>query len=290
VEHELIELYLLVCRFYDKRPDLKYQRLSNFRPRCTDEELLTIYLFGHLQGFHEQHRIYQYVRRHWHGWFPNLPSYQAFNRRLNLLAPAFSELISDVLESAVVQLAPVADRLIDSLPVMLAKGTRCSTARVAREVADKGFCASKGSYYYGVKLHTIALRRTNQLPLPALLHLSRASQHDLSALRELNPALGECVLFGDKAYADEGTKAVFAAEETHLVTPYKRKRNEPETNAPALWSRFISSFRQPIEGFFGWLIQRTNIQNASRVRSTKGLFVHCYGKLAVACLLLTFYS
>jgi hypothetical protein len=290
VEHELIELYLLVCRFYDKRPDLKYQRLSNFRPRCTDEELLTMYLFGHLQGFHEQRRIYQYVRRHWHGWFPNLPSYQAFNRRLNLLAPAFSELISDVLESAVVQLAPVADRLIDSLPVMLAKGTRCSTARVAREVADKGFCASKGSYYYGVKLHTIALRRTNQLPLPALLHLSRASQHDLSALRELNPDLGECVLFGDKAYADEETKTVFAGRGTYLVTPYKRKRNEPETNAPALWSRFVSSFRQPIEGFFGWLIQRTNIQNASRVRSTKGLFVHCYGKLAVACLLLTFYS
>jgi hypothetical protein len=109
-------------------------------------------------------------------------------------------------------------------------------------------------------------------------------------LRELNPALGESVLLGDKAYADEETKTVFAACGTQLVTPYKRKRNEPETTAPARWSRFVSSFKQPIEGFFGWLIQRTNIQNASRVRSTKGLFVHCYGKLAVACLLLTFYS
>ncbi len=290
MEHELIELYLLVCRLYDKRPDLKYQRLSNFRPRCTDEELLTMYLFGHLQGFHQQRRIYHYVRRHWHVWFPALPSYQAFNRRLNLLAPAFSELIGNVLESSIVQLAPSADRLIDSLPVMLAKGTRSSTARVAKEVADKGFCSSKSSYYHGVKLHTIALRRTNKLPIPALLHLSRASQHDLVALRELNPVLGDCYLFGDKAYADEETKTVFAARGTHLVTPYKRKRNEPETAAPALWSRFVSSFRQPIEGFFGWLIQRTNIQNASRVRSTKGLFVHCYGKLAAACVLLTFYS
>jgi hypothetical protein len=288
VEHELIELYLLVCHFYDKRPDLKYQRISNFRPRCTDEELLTMYLFGHLQGFHEQRRIYRYVCRHWHAWFPTLPSYQAFNRRLNLLAPAFAELISDVLESAVVQLAPGADRLVDSLLVMLAKGGRSSTARVAWEVADKVFCASKNSYYYGIKLHTIALRRTNQLPLPALLHLSRASQHDLSALRELNPALGECVRFGDKAYAEEETKTVFAACGTQLVTPYKR--NEPETAAPALWSRFISSFRQLVEGFFGWLIHKTNIQNASRVRSTKDLFVHRYGKLAVACLLLTFYS
>ncbi len=290
MEQQLIELFLLICDLYDKQPDLKYQRLSNFRPRCTDEEFLTMYLFGHMQGLSQQRRIYQYMRLHWHNWFPALPSYQAFNRRLNQLLPAFEQLISTVLEASVVQLSPTADRLIDSLPVMLAQGTRSSTARVAPDVADKGYCSSKSSYYYGVKLHTIVLRRTKQLPLPALVHLSRASQHDLSALRELNPRLGDCYLFGDKAYSDEETKTVFAARGTHLVTPYKRKRNEPETNAPALWSRFVSSVRQPVESFFGWLIQKTDIQNASRVRSTKGLFIHCYGKLAVACLLLTFYS
>jgi hypothetical protein len=290
VEHQLITLYLRVCAVYDKHPELKYQRVSNFRPRCTDEELLTMYLFGHMQGFSQQRRIYQYMRWHWHHWFPALPSYQAFNRRVNQLLPAFEQLIGTALETSVAQLSSTSDRLIDSLPVMLAKGTRSTRARVASEVADKGFCASKDSYYYGVKLHTIALARTKQLPLPALLHLSRASQHDLSALRELNPALGECYLFGDKAYSDAETKTVFAGRGTHLVTPYKRKRNEPETNAPALWSRFVSSVRQPLESFFSWLIQRTDIQNASRVRSTKGLFVHCFGKLAVACLLLTFYS
>ncbi len=290
VEQQLIELFLLVCACYDNQPGLKYQRLSNFRPRCTDEELLTIYLFGHLQGLHQQRHLYQYMRRHWHSWFPTLPSYQAFNRRLNELAPAFEQLISTTLEDSVAQLARTSDRLVDSLPVIMAKGARSSTARVAKEVADKGFCASKRSYYYGVKLHTIALRRTKQLPLPALLPLSRASQHDLAALRERDPHLGEGVLFADRAYADEETKTVLRARGTYLVTPYKRKRNEPLTAAPALWSRFVSRFRQPIESLFGWLIQRTDIQDASRVRSTKGLLVHCYGKLAVACLLLTSYS
>lgn len=290
MEHELIQLYLLVCDFYDNQPDLKYQRLSNFRPRCTDEELVTMFLFGHLQGLQQQRRIYEYVRHHWQKWFPTLPGYQAFNRRLNELVPTFEQLISKTLSTCVGQLAPDADRLIDSMPVMLAKGTRSNAARVAQDVADKGYCSSKSLYYYGVKLHAIALRRTMQLPLPALLHLSRASQHDLAALRELDPDLATCYLFGDKAYADEETKRVFAGRGTQLVTPYKRKRNEPETAAPALWSRFVSSVRQPLESLFGWLIQRTDIQNASRVRSTKGLLVHCYGKLAVACLLLTFYS
>jgi hypothetical protein len=290
VEQQLIALYLRVCRAYHNQPDLKYQRLSNFRPRFTDEELLTIYLFGHMQGFHQQRRIYDYTRHHWRAWFPHLPSYQAFNRRLNRLALAFEHLITETLARQVVPLAADSDRLIDSLPIMLAKWPKSGAARVAGEMADQGYSATKRSYYYGVKLHTIALRRTNKLPLPALIHLSRASEHDLTVLRQLDPDLGKGILFGDKAYAEEETKRVLAARGTHLLTPYKRKRNEPATAEPALWSRFVSSVRQPLESLFGWLIQRTNIQNASQVRSTKGLFVHCYGKLAVACLLLTFNS
>lgn len=191
MEQQLIALYLHVCRAYHNQPDLKFQRLSNFRPRFTDEELLTIYLFGHMQGLYQQRRIYDYVHSHWRGWFPCLPSYQAFNRRL--------------------------------------------------------------------KLHVMALRRRGKLPLPALFHVSRASQHDLSALRELWPDLGTGYLFGDKAYADEETKKALCERGTHLLTPSKRRRNEPVSAEPA-------------------------------VRSSNGLFVHCYGKLAVACLLLTFYS
>jgi hypothetical protein len=290
VEQQLIALYLRVCRAYHNQPDLKFQRLSNFRPRFTDEELLTIYLFGHMQGFHQQRRIYDYTRHHWRAWFPCLPSYQAFNRRLNRLAPAFEHLITEALAEQVAPLALCADRLIDSLPIVLAKWPRSGAATVAKEMADQGYSATKRSYYYGVKLHTVALRRTNKLPLPAFLHLSRASQHDLTTLRELDPDFGASYLFGDKAYADKETKRELAERGTHLLTPYKRKRNEPETAVPALWSRFVSSVRQPLESLFGWLIQRTNIQNASHVRSTKGLFIHCYGELAVACLLLTFNS
>jgi hypothetical protein len=99
-----------------------------------------------------------------------------------------------------------------------------------------------------------------------------------------------CGLFGDKAYADAEVKAVLQGGGTYLITPYKRKRNEDETVVPTSLNRFVSRIRQPIESLFGWMIQRTDLQNASGVRSGEGLLVHCYGKLAVACLLLTFYS
>ena len=291
METKLIELYLLICDFYDKQSVLKQQRLSNFKPLFTDQELLTMYVFGHLQGFTTQRLIYNYFAGHWREWFPALPTYQAFNRRLHHLTAAFELLIEECLITAAKaeSLFP-ADRLIDSLPVMLAVGTRSNRARVARQLADVGFCATKQIHYCGVKLHVIAARRLSKLPLPERLFLSSASQHDLAALREMDANLSGCGLFGDKAYADTDLRNVLRERGVYLTTPYKRKRNEDERVIPRLLNRFVSRIRQPIESLFGWMIQRTDIQKASGVRSSQGLMVHCYGKLAVACLLLTFYS
>jgi IS5 family transposase len=292
VENKLIELYLLICHLYDTHPVLKQQRLSNnHQPLFSDEELLTMYLFGHLQGHTSQRRIYDYIHNHWREWFPALPSYQSVNCRLNQLVPAFELLIEELLTSGAWQITAIDDRLIDSVPVMLARGTRANRARVAPDLADTGFCATKQQHYRGVKLHFIAARRSAKLPLPEKIHLSQASQHDLAALREVSPSLPMgCALFADKAYFHADTAADCQQLGWFLLASYKRHRNEPEKDVPTLYNRFVSAIRQPLESLFNWLIQRTDLQNASRVRSSQGLKVHCYGKLAVACLLLTFYS
>jgi IS5 family transposase len=292
VENKLIELYLLICHLYDTKPILKQQRLSNnHQPLFSDEELLTMYLFGHLQGLTTQRRIYDYIRNHWREWFPALPAYQTVNCRFNELAPAFELLITELLVSSAWQIRATDDRLIDSVPVMLARGTRANRGRVAPELADTGFCATKQQHYRGVKLHFIAARRIAKLPLPEKIHLSQASQHDLAALRELSPRMpANSGLFADKAYFHTETSAEFKEHGSFLVASYKRHRNEPEKEVPTFYNRFVSAIRQPLESLFNWLIQRTDLQNASRVRSSQGLKVHCYGKIAVACLWLTFYS
>lgn len=295
MENNLIELYLLICKFYNNEPLLKSQRLSNFKPDFTDEELLTVYLFGHIQGMTGQKQIYNYLQNHWKNWFPSLPSYQAFNRRLNEIDAAFELLIEKLLSENLMNLLQGSDKIIDSLPIMLARGSRSGFARVAMDVADKGYCASKNLYYYGVKLHSIVWRRIEKLPMPEKFFLTPASKHDLTALQEANMDLGDCFLFADKAFACKETFEELSKKGTKLVTPIKAKkvkRGEPKQieRGEGLFSSFVSSIRQPVESFFNWLIQRTDIQNASSVRSTKGLLVHCYGKLAVACLLLTSYS
>lgn len=250
-----------------------------------------MYIFGHLQGLTTQRRIYDYICNHWHEWFPLLPAYQTVNCRLNELAPAFELLIEQLLIKSAWQIQATDDRLIDSVPVMLAKGTRANRSRVAPELADIGFCATKQQYYRGVKLHVLAARRINTLPLPEKIHLSAASQHDLAALREVSPQLpAGSGLFADKAYFYAAPEDKLKERDWFLVASYKRHRNEPEKEVPTFYNRFVSSIRQPLESLFGWIIEKTNLQNAAQVRSSQGLKVHCYGKLAVACLLLTFYS
>lgn len=55
---------------------------------------------------------------------------------------------------------------------------------------------------------------------------------------------------------------------------------------PILYSG--SKVRQPIESFFNWMNEKTNIQRAMKVRSTAGLLVHTMGKIAIAFIYLIF--
>ena len=55
-----------------------------------------------------------------------------------------------------------------------------------------------------------------------------------------------------------------------------------------LFSTAVSRVRQPIESLFNWLIQKTDIQRASKVRSAKGLLIHIFGKIASAFINLIF--
>jgi hypothetical protein len=47
-----------------------------------------------------------------------------------------------------------------------------------------------------------------------------------------------------------------------------------------MFSRTVSSIRQPIEVLFAWMLEKSNIQKASKVRSTRGLAVHIFANIA----------
>jgi hypothetical protein len=292
MKNQLIQIYLLVCQIYHNQSSLKYQRDSNFKPVFTDEELITIYLFGQLNEKFNHRQIHSFIQEYWSDWFPNLPSYQAFNRRLNLLTDNFQALFAYLLHRlAANEKRFSADFLIDSMPVMLAQGTRAKRGRVAPEIAKCGFCATKQINFHGVRVHLIGNRQVGALPVPARIWLKEGNVHDLAALREIKDDLPSGInLFADKAYADKQFKQELESREIKLLTPIKKPKKEQLSDEQKHFSKTISSFRQPIESFFNWLIDKTDIQRASQVRSTDGLLIHCLGKLTFALFLLNFYS
>ena len=291
MKNQVIQIYLLVCQIYDNQSSLKYQRDSNFKPVFTDEEIITVYLFGQLNEKFNHRQIHAFIRQYWLDWFPDLPSYQAFNRRLNLLTDNFQALFAYLLHRLSEHKKQLStDFLIDSMPVMLAVGTRAKRARVAPEIATTGFCATKQINFHGVRLHLIGNRRTSALPIPARLWLKEGNIHDLAALREIAADLPSGInLFADKAYSDKEFKRELESRQIKLLTPIKKPKKEELSAAQKHFSKTVSSFRQPIESFFKWLIDKTDIQRASQVRSTDGLLIHCLGKLTFALFLLNFY-
>lgn len=174
------------------------------------------------------------------------------------------------------------------MPVMLARGGHAYTARVARAIAAGGYCARKKMDFHGVRLHTLAERRSGQLPGPQQIWLREGSCHDLRSVKEQAPESAQTTLFADSAYLDAEFEASLAEQSTRLRTPRKKPKGKALSALEKHYNRCVSRLRQTIEGFFNWCNDHTDIQKAGTVRSEAGLWVHCWGKLSFAYFLLVF--
>ena len=101
----------------------------------------------------------------------------------------------------------------------------------------------------------------------------------------------------DRIYLDsELLKDMERVSNSIILTPIKGVKGQSEAinqwgkAANDLYSRAVSKVRQPIESLFNWIIEKTDIQRASKVRSTKGLLVHIFGRIAAAFIYLIFNS
>jgi hypothetical protein len=156
----------------------------------------------------------------------------------------------------------------------------------AKDFADVGYCSSKDTYYHGVKPHILGEYQNGTFPSPKILKMTFASVHDFTAMKPYFFGLNSTKILGDKVYCDKETKEALLKEGIELYTPVKFSRSKKTLDDnEKLYSKIISSFRQSIEIYFNWLIQTSGIQNASRVRSTRGPFVHVFGRFSACCLM-----
>jgi hypothetical protein len=248
----------------------------------SDEEVITLYLFGVIDKHRQIKQTYEYADRHLREWFPKLPSYVAFVQRLNKVAEVFAPLLTLIQQEQESQ-NPKQVWLIDSFPVALAKQGHRLKACVAQELADAGYCATKKLYYYGVRVHVVGSRQPGTLPTPNYIGVTGASDHDGKIFDQIRPSLYDNELYGDKAYQRPDAEDVRQVQNLTVLTPVKKQKGQQYLEPQDQWlSTAVSRVRQPIETLFAWIEEKTGIECASRVRSYNGLMVHVFGKLAAA--------
>ena len=283
-EIQLITLYCAVCHHYDTALVTFAQRCSNnFCPKFTDEEAIATYIWGiHNQKF-EVKACHEFIKDYYGDWFPNLPSYQAYNSRICFLADTFKALASILMCELGVD-ATHSDFVGDSMPIIVAGGKRSGRAKVANELCSKGYCASKDMWYYGVKLHTVGQCNYKSMPTPAMMTISKASEHDLPVMKEMLADATNIRFFGDTAFADKDWQFLMLREKNvEILTPIKRKKGQKKLSFwDGLYSASVSSIKQAIESFNNWIDQKTNIQKASKVRSSAGLLSFIFARVACA--------
>jgi len=278
---KLFQLNRRVRKFYITTENACCQRLSNnSSPKFTDIQATTIYLYGQSLGFTTKQSVYNFAREHLRKYCEHLPTYKQFCVRINRLAPIFAELCNADLKAK-----PKTSKthIADSMPVVVAIGSRSGTAKTADEVCDKGYCSSKKMWYYGVKIHVLAEERPNSIPIPREILVTKASVHDLPAGKLLLENAEDIELFADKAYIDDEWGYDLQLYGVELNTPFKeRGKNQiPLDDGELAWNSMVSSKRQPIEALFSQISRLTGIQNASFVRSAKGLLSFIWARLAL---------
>lgn len=298
-ETKLIKTYFLVSEYSWVFEVYNARYSNNNTLKFLDEEVATIYLFCTTDDFKlsTKKSIHKYAHRHLRSWFPDLPKYEAFSYRVNRLNDCFRHLAILINQDKLMHKADYQQNVIeyvgDSMPIIMAKGTRGLNAKVATEIANYGYCATKKMYYHGLKLHNLnIIANQAKLPHPALSRLSGAAAHDYEVFKnELLPCIPYSKCYLDSAYFDETNKDYFfEVYHVKILAIIKRKRGQKQLFADQKqYNTAISKLRQPIEGYFNWLIEKTNIQNASKTRATKGVLSHIYGKIAAAIVFLAIF-
>lgn len=177
------------------------------------------------------------------------------------------------------------------MPIITCSGKR--SGKVASELTDKGFCSTKGIYYYGLKLHLLGFRRVGKLSYPEQILFTQASVNDVTVFIEVWSEIKNRTFYGDKIYfVNDLNQRMLKYQNSEILSPVKAVKGMSDIikqrikAADDLFSTAVSKIRQPIEVMYNWLIEKSDIQKTSKVRSTKKLMVHAFGRLVAAFIFL----
>ncbi len=166
-------------------------------------------------------------KKHYHQWFPQLPTYEVYNRKLNKSYEAIGYIYKAIRRKYGQAERPVA--MIDTASIEVCQAQHSHNSKVAQPFVSKGYCAAKKKYYISAKLQIVAQGRTHKLPLPLEFALAFASIHDLVIAKETLPEseVENIDFYGDKAYIDKIFQIEFFEHKgINMITPIKKAKGQ----------------------------------------------------------------
>ncbi len=245
-------------------------------PRCSDSELLTLFLVSECMGWDVETEALSQWQAH-RDLFPSLPSQSRANRRRRDLQLGFN-----VVRQVILQLLDVAqDRqcAIDSLPVPVMAFHTVPTSRANWRAAGATFgrVTTKRQTIFGYKLHLLVTLNGVILDF----ELAPAHVADITAGYELLAGHQDLVVIGDKAYIGKERAAELKAQ-TGTVMVTGTRRTQHQQARPAV-NRMVNHARQIVEVVNSQLSEQFKIER-NHAHTFNGLCTRLYGKLAAHTL------
>jgi hypothetical protein len=237
----IIEIYLTIecaCRAVTGGRPIRQRGPA---AHLTDAEILTIEIFGEMQGHHDDAAIWRYAKAHWQAWFPGLGSYPAFAKQCANLAWLKQRIFAHLF-------APTDDvHITDGVPMPICHMARAARAKLFKGEAAFGFCAAKDEHYYGFKGHLI----TNLGQQVMGFTLTPANTDERDVLDNLRGVLSG-LLIGDKGLLSKLRQAELAHDGINLQTPLRDNMDDPR---PKAYVQTLLKARRRVETVIGQLVE-----------------------------------
>ena len=185
-----------------------------------------------------------YLRKE--GYIPDMLSKSQYNRRLHRAAPLLRWLFRRMAQ-IYKQTTEEDIYLIDSFPASVCENIRIPQTRIygAEEGPReefRGYIASKGEYFFGVKVHLLVTAEGH----PVEAFLTPGGRSDTRAMKQFQLTLpSESVVIGDKAYNDYDFEDLLEEASGIDLRPLRRKNSAREE--PAYVEFIQHTYRKQIE-------------------------------------------
>ena len=188
------------------------------RPKLPDKSLLALSLAAESLGIDSEHFLFKQLPPEVEG----LIERSVYNRRVRRLSFKLEDLRQKMIE----KINPNTDLyVVDSMPLEICKFSRANRSKICQDTESKspnfGFCASQNFHYFGYKLHAVCTPEG----IIKMYDISKASNHDIHYLNDIQSQLDNCVLVGDKGYlSKQWQHDLFEDSGIDLQTPMRKNQ------------------------------------------------------------------